>query len=296
MNSDDTSKGWLHVSGSHTLEEFVAEVAGAVEQPGTSTNLAYASLHRTGDNNTGEARPARRAAKDSFTIGALGAGSDYVAFIDYLGVASMNEGFGGQTKSGIYHSAYDDPYWYEHFSDSDFMDGRALAQYTATALLRLGDSTILPFEFGHFAKTVSGYLDEIEKEAQKSGKKLDFSALRSQIKQLNESDDKYNALLKTVVKKEGVDAGQLNALNTALMRTERVLTRPEGLPNRDWYKHQIYAPGFYTGYGVKTLPGIREAVDARNWDLAQKEAGIVDQCLAQMNQVVNEAYTALSSL
>ncbi len=294
LNSDSTSKGWLRVSGSHTLEQFAVEVAGSVEQPGTSTNLADASLHHSGED-AGDERPARPA-KNSFTISALGAGSDYVAFLDYLGVASMNEGMGGQTKSGIYHSAYDDPYWYEHFADSDFVDGRALAQYTATALLRLGDSTILPFEFGHFAKTVSGYVDEIQKEAEKSGQKLDFSGLRNQLKQLNESDEKYDAMLKTVIKKDGIDTAQVNALNAALMRTERVLTEPEGLPNREWYKHQIYAPGFYTGYGVKTLPGIREAVDSKDWALAEKETAVVEHCLARMNQVVNEAYAALSSL
>jgi N-acetylated-alpha-linked acidic dipeptidase len=234
--------------------------------------------------------------KKTFTIGALGAGSDYVAFLDFLGIASMNEGMGGQTKSGIYHSIYDDPYWYEHFSDADFVDGRALSQYTATALLRLSDSNILPFEFGHFAKTVNTYLDEIEKEAQKSGKKLDFSALRTELKNLSDTGAKYESALTSAEQKTALSAAQLSTLNAALMRTERVLTRPEGLPNRDWYKHQIYAPGFYTGYGVKTLPGIREAVDSKDWALAQKEAGIVEQCLQQLNQVVDQAYAALASL
>lgn len=143
---------------------------------------------------------------------------------------------------------------------------------------------------------MGGYLDEIEKQAERSGNKLDFIGLRAQLKQLSESDDKYDALLKSVVQKESLDPKQVKTLNAALMRTERVLTRLEGLPNRDWYKHQIYAPGFYTGYGVKTLPAIREAVDSKDWSLAQKEVGIVEQCLAQMNQVVNEAYAALSSL
>jgi len=296
LNSDSTSKGWLGVSGSHSLELFAAQVAGSVEQPGTSMSLAEAKLQHAGEATDDDEPGPKDKDNKTFKIGALGAGSDYVAFLDYLGIASMNEGMSGQTKGGIYHSVYDDPYWYEHFSDSDFVDGRALSQYTATALMRLGDSTILPFEFGHFAKTVSGYLDEIEKQAEKSGQKLDFTALRAQLKQMAESDDKYDAMLKSVEQKGSVDATQLHALNAALMRSERVLTRPEGLPNREWYKHQIYAPGFYTGYGVKTLPGIREAVDSKDWALAQKEAGIVEQCLAQMNQVVNEAVAALSAL
>jgi N-acetylated-alpha-linked acidic dipeptidase len=296
FNSDTTAKGWLNVSGSHTLELFATEVASSVEQPGTSTNLADASLHRPRNSEGDEGDRQTPNPKNAFSIGALGAGSDYVAFLDYLGVASMNEGFGGQTKSGIYHSIYDDPYWYEHFSDSDFVDGRALSQYTATALLRLGDASILPFEFGHFAKTVTGYVDEIEKQAEKSGTKLDFAGLRAQLKQLAEVGAKYDATLNTVSQKSELPADRVSALNAALLRTERVLTRPGGLPNRDWYKHQIYAPGFYTGYGVKTLPGIREAVDSKDWALAQKETGIVEQCLAQLNEVVNQAYAALSGI
>lgn len=294
LNSDTNGRGWIHVSGSHTLEEFAKEVASSVPQPGTDTNLVEAELHRPPAEN-GEGLPEPRRQK-TFTIGALGAGSDYVAFLDYLGIASMNEGFGGQTKSGIYHSTYDSIYWYEHFSDGDFVDGRALSQYTATALMRLADSSVLPFEFGHFASTVSGYLDDIEKEAEKSGQKLDFSALRQQLASLKQNGQKYDSLLTTAMAKSGGDAARLHALNESLMRTERVLTRPEGLPDREWYKHQIYAPGLYTGYGVKTLPGIREAVDAKKWTLAEKEAQIVDECLTQMNQVVGEAIQQLSGL
>src|SRR5205807_48899 len=141
LNSDSTARGWIHVSGSHTLEEFVAEVAGAVEQPGTSKTLIDYALHHPAPENQDEPEPAHK--DKAFTIGALGAGSDYVAFLDYLGVASMNEDFSGQTKSGIYHSIYDSIYWYTHFSDTTFVDGKALSEYTATALLRLADSSVL---------------------------------------------------------------------------------------------------------------------------------------------------------
>ncbi|MGA8028502.1 MAG: transferrin receptor-like dimerization domain-containing protein [Bryobacteraceae bacterium] len=294
LNSDNTAKGWIRVSGSHTLEEFVTEVAEAVAQPGGSKTLAEASLHHPPSLDQEEVEPAKK--DKTFTIGALGAGSDYVAFLDYLGVASMNEGFGGQTKSGIYHSVYDSIYWYTHFSDGDFVDGKALSQYTATALLRLADSSVLPFEFDRFANTVIGYVDEIQKEAQKSGQKMDFPGVRKQLEALKESAQKYNILLQAAMMKDSVDPARATAVNEALIRTERVLTRPEGLPNRSWYKHQIYAPGFYTGYGVKTLPGIREAVDAKNWTLALQESQVVEQCLTQMNQVVSEAISNLSGL
>ncbi|MBV9442330.1 MAG: M28 family peptidase [Acidobacteriaceae bacterium] len=294
LNSDSTAKGWIHVSGSHTLEQFATEVASSVSQPGQETNLVYASLHRPSTDNVEEGDENR--SSKTFKIGALGAGSDYVAFLDYLGIASMNEGLGGLTKSGIYHSVYDSIYWYEHFSDSDFVDGRALAQYTATALMRLGDGSVLPFEFGHFADTVSGYLDEIGKQAEKSGTKLDFSALRQQLATLKEIGRNYDNALNTVMAKSELDPSRLEKLNLDLMRTERVLTNPNGLPNREWYKHQIYAPGFYTGYGVKTLPGIREAVDSKDWELARKEARVVEECLAQLNQVATQALNDVSGL
>jgi len=294
LNSDSSAKGWLHVSGSHTLEDFAAEVAGSVPQPSTNTNLADAALHHPASDDD-EAPPAGKK-KTSFTIGALGAGSDYVAFLDYLGVASLNAGFGGQTKGGIYHSVYDSIYWYTHFSDGTFVDGKALSQYTATALLRLADASVLPFEFGHFANTVNSYLEEIQKEAKGKGRTLDFAALEKQIDTLKENGEKYDALLTVAMQKGGVDDARANAVNEALIKTERVLTRPEGLPNREWYKHQIYAPGFYTGYGVKTVPGVREAVDSKDWPLAQKEAAVVEQCLEQMNLVVSEAISGLAGM
>ncbi len=295
LNSDSTAKGWIGLSGSHTLEEFATEVAASIQQPGENTNLVQAALlHKaTGDEDEapGPAHPQKL-----FTIGALGAGSDYVAFLDYLGVASMNEGFGGDTKSGIYHSIYDSIYWYTHFSDATYVDGRALSQFTATALLRLGDASVLPFEFNHFANTVTGYVDDIEKLAKKNGHDVVLARVRQQLEALKQSGTKYNVLLQTAMAKNTLDMARLKALNESLIRTERSLTRPEGLPNRGWYKHQIYAPGFYTGYGVKTIPGVREAVDSKNWPLAQKEAGIVDECLAQMNQVVNQAISEISGL
>ena len=297
LNSDSTGKGWIHISGSHTLEAFAAEVASSLPQPGAGTNLLEASLrHPTPSDGDDEPSTTTNQAEKPFHIGALGAGSDYVAFLDYLGVASMNEGFGGQTKSGIYHSVYDSIYWYTHFSDATFADGQALAQYTAIALLRLADSSVLPFEFVRFANTVSGYLDEIQKQAQKEGQSLDLEALQQQANTLKESGERYNSLLENVMKKSTLDASREKSLNQMLMRTERVLTRPEGLPNRAWYKHQIYAPGFYTGYGVKTIPGVREAVDSKDWRLAQKEAQIVAQCLGQMTQTVNEAVGELSGM
>ena len=235
-------------------------------------------------------------ARKAFSIGALGAGSDYVAFLDYLGIASMDEGFSGLTKSGIYHSIYDSIYWYNHFSDSNFTDSRALSQYTSTALLRLSGASVLPFEFSRFGSTVTSYLDEIDKQALRSGQKLDFSGPRRQLEILRVSSDKYEALLDSVMSKGTVDTSRAQEVNRDLIRTERMLTDPEGLPNRPWYKHEIYAPGYYTGYGVKTIPGVREAVDFKDWTLAQKQSAVLEQCLSRFNDVVDAAISAIAGI
>jgi N-acetylated-alpha-linked acidic dipeptidase len=294
INSDDTGRGWLNVGGSHSLEVFAAETADAVSQPGLSVSLAeYAMHHPVPAPND---QPTPPAASKPFTIGALGAGSDYQGFLDYVGVASLNNGFEGQTKSGIYHSVYDSIYWYTHFSDTNQADGRALSQYTAAALLRLADSSVLPFEFQHLANTIGGYLDEIQKEADGSSHRMDFSNLRKQLEALKQSGEKYEALLEAIELRPAINPAQTSDLNELLIRSERTLTRPEGLPNRAWYKHQIYAPGFYTGYGVKTLPGIREAVEAKNWQLAQHQAGVVEECLSDLNRLVDQAVDKLAGM
>ncbi len=295
LNSDSTGKGWLFVGGSHTLEQFVEDVASSVSQPGMpNTTLVDAAIHHPPSDDD-EDLPQPRARKN-FAIGALGAGSDYVAFLDYLGIASMNEGFAGQTKSGIYHSIYDSLYWYSHFSDTSFVDTRALSQFTTTGLLRLSGASVLPFEFGRFGSTVLGYLDEIDKQAQRGGQRLDLTPLRRQLEILKVSSDKYEALLDAAMQKGAVESTRAAQVNQDLIKTERALTLPEGLPNREWYKNQIYAPGFYTGYGVKTLPGVREAVDAKDWPLAQKEASVVEQCLSRFNDYVDAAITAVAGL
>ncbi len=294
LNSDDTARGWLNVSGSHMLEQFASEVADSVQQPGANATLAEYALHHPPGEPSDEPASAKKESK--FVIGALGAGSDYQGFLDYLGIASMNEDFSGQTKSGIYHSVYDSIYWYTHFSDTTEADGRALSQYSLTALLRLADAAILPFEFGRFAATVTGYADEIQKQADSGGRKLDFSGLRKQLETLKDKGQNYDALLEVALNKTTLDPSRLQQLNSELLQSERVLTRPEGLPNRPWYKHQIYAPGFYTGYAVKTLPGIREAVEMKNWKLAQQQMANVEQCLSDLNRVVADATEQLAGL
>ncbi len=288
LNSDTNGRGWLNVSGSHTLETFAAELARSINQPGGSDSLLAAKLnHKIPENAPADDEDNKKT--KTFTIGALGAGSDYVAFLDYAGIASMNEGFSGMDRSGIYHSVYDSIYWYNHFSDGSHAYGQALSQFTAAGLMRLADADVLPFEWSRFVQTVTTYVDEIEHEAAGKGRALRFEDVRQQLLNLSANGMKYEVALKTALQKNALDQTRLAELNRTLLQTERALLRPEGLPNRSWYKHQIYAPGFYTGYGVKTLPGVREAVDAKQWDLAMNESVKLAECLEAMNALVAKA-------
>jgi N-acetylated-alpha-linked acidic dipeptidase len=284
INSDTNSKGAIAASGSHTLERFMSEVLRDLKDPESGKSLLETTRTR---RRQGEAPP-EEPQLPGFHLGALGAGSDYVAFIDHIGVASLNLGFGGQNLGGVYHSIYDDPAWFEKFADPGFTYGVAFSQVTATALLRLANAPLLPFEFGEFSNTVNRYVEEIRKLA---GTKVDFKAVQAQLAKTDSDGKAYEAALSKAMSR--ADDSGLAKANRALYESERALILSKGLPGRDWYRHQIYAPGMYTGYGAKTLPGIREAVEAARWDEANREAQDVARVLEGLNQRIEDATQAL---
>ena len=299
INSDGNGRGFLNAEGSHSLENFVTEVARDIEDP--ETKLSVLQRRRLFDIRNNPERRAELRTRADLRIVALGSGSDYTGFIDHLGVASLNLGFAGEDLGGgQYHSIYDDFYYYTHFLDTTFVYGRALAQTAGTAVMRLADADVLPFQFSNFSETVRGYAAEIKQLAAKQRadieegnrqiaegvwqaamdpKKpvaapakepvppyLNFAPLENALDLLSKSVEKYEKSL--------VEAGDKAspAVNARLIQSERKLTDEAGLPNRPWYRHTIYAPGFYTGYGVKTMPGVREAIEQKRW--AEAEAQI----------------------
>ncbi|MDQ2950484.1 MAG: M28 family metallopeptidase [Acidobacteriota bacterium] len=281
INSDTNSQGNLSVSGSHTLETFMSEVLRDLKEPGGSGKSLLESTRsrpRIATETPGE-QP-----QPGFHLGPLGAGSDYVAFIDHVGVASLNLGFGGPNQGGVYHSIYDDFEWFTRFGDPGFKFGKALAQITLTTLLRLSDAPVLPFEFGNLARTVRLYVDEIKKQ---SGAKVDFQPVLAQL-------DKMDAAAKSFEQALQKATGDTAKANRVLFQSERALVLDKGLPGRDWYRHQLYAPGMYTGYGAKTLPGIREAVEGSRWEEANREAVAVASVLEAMNRRIDEATRLLA--
>jgi N-acetylated-alpha-linked acidic dipeptidase len=320
INSDSNGRGFLNVEGSHTLEKFMNGVARDIEDPETKLSVWKRMQAEVLDRGQAAEKADARSRPD-LRIGALGSGSDYTAFLDHLGVASINLGFGGEDGGGIYHSIYDDFYWYTHFADTDFSYGRALAQTAGTAVMRLADADLLPFDFDDFTDTIRRYAGEVQTLAK---------TRRDQIAERNRMIDEgvYTAAAdpkqKTVAPRKEAEPPFLNfapldnavaalarataaydkartanpaavrEANAKLIAVERALTLNEGLPNRPWFKHQVYAPGFYTGYGVKTLPAIREAIEQGEWKLADESIVKVAKVLENAGETIQSAAAALT--
>jgi N-acetylated-alpha-linked acidic dipeptidase len=330
INSDGNGRGVLQVEGSHTLEKFINSVAKDVEDPETRLTV-WKRLQAWRIANTPEAAAAERAEARTrdLRIGALGSGSDYTAFLDHLGIASVNMGFGGEDQGGIYHSIYDDFYWYTHFADTDFVYGRALAQTAGISVMRLAGAELLPFDFANFTDTVHRYIDEVQKLARDKRDQivernrqiddgifaavndprhprsappketvppfLNFAPLENGLAALQRTAKAYDEALAHAAENggAGIARASLRDVNARLIAVERALTLNDGLPNRDWFKHQIYAPGFYTGYGVKTLPAVRESIEQKDWKLADEEIVKVGKVLENAGEAIQGATAEL---
>jgi N-acetylated-alpha-linked acidic dipeptidase len=331
INSDGNGRGYLNIEGAHTLEKFSNEIAREISDPETKlTAWKREQLRAIANAKTPEQREEIRKRPD-LRIPALGSGSDYTAFLQHDGVASLNIGFGGEDGGGIYHSIYDDFYWFTHFSDTDFVYGRALAQTGGTAVMRLADAELLPFEFGDFADTVQTYLKELKTLLQKSQDDtrernreieegvfkatndprrpllpppaetvpphLNFAPLENATDVLVRSAAEYRKALDQANANGGalLASASLAEVNRMLMTSERKLTNNEGLPNRPWFKHQLYAPGFYTGYAAKTVPAVREAIEQKQWKQADEAIVVVALVLQQEADLVSSAAAKLTA-
>jgi N-acetylated-alpha-linked acidic dipeptidase len=329
INSDGNDRGYLSMGGSHTLEAFMNGVVRDIQDPEKKIPVWKRSqLKAIDDAKTPEDRKDIRDRAD-LRLDALGSGSDWTVFLDHLGIASLDLSYGGEDGGGIYHSIYDDFYWYTHFSDTDFSYGRALSQTAGTAVIRLADADLLPYNFNSLADTIHRYLDELQKlwqakqdDAVERNKEieegvftavadpkktsvpppalevpphLNFAPLQNASEALTRGAERYQKALEKVSNNGEltVSPDALQALNQKLMQSERKLTSPEGLPGRPWFQHLIYAPGQYTGYDVKTIPGVREAIEQKNWKEAdqqivraanalQDEAALVDSAAQQL--------------
>jgi N-acetylated-alpha-linked acidic dipeptidase len=331
INTDGNGRGFLEMEGSHTLETFINEVAKDIQDPEKKISVwRRARAHDlVGSKSNDDRKEIRR--RPELRIPALGSGSDYTVFIDHLGIACLSLGFGGEDYEGIYHSIYDDFYWYTHFSDIDFSYGRALSQTVGTAVMRLADSDLLPYDFTGLADTIHKYADELQKLLKQKQDEiaeqnnelqdgdlisnadpkkpyvppafeevpphLNFAPLLNASDALTRSAEHYRRALSAVTRGGGLTLGKpsIESLNPKLIQSERKLTSADGLPGRPWYKHMIYAPGFYTGYAVKTIPGVREAIEQKKWKEADQQIVIVGTVLQEEAALIDSAAIELEN-
>ena len=325
VNSDSNSRGYLDMAGSHSLQRLMNEIARDVTDPvkGTSAAERVRAQALLG-NDENDRRRAQ--AREEIRLDALGSGSDYTPFLQHLGIASLNVGFGGEGDYGQYHSIYDSFDHYVRFMDPDFAYGRALAMVGGRAVLRLSQAELLPFEFTAVAAAVATYVEELEAlalrlrgETERHNQALErgafeavappdearvtparkdpvphlnFAPLRNGAERLQQAARTYDRAL--AEKGPAASADARSSANAILLRAERALTRPEGLTGRPWFRHHVYAPGYYTGYGVKTLPLAREAIEGRRWTEAEKGIVVTAEVLAAYAAEIERAAAALA--
>ena len=311
INTDGTGAGFLDAGGSHTLEKFFGEITKVVYDPVKKVSV----FERRNALEQIQGQPAWT----DFKLDALGSGSDYSPFMQHLGIASFNLGFGGEDNGGEYHTMYDSYELYKRFKDPTFQYGATLVKVAGRTSLRLANATVLPFEFQRFTNTVNGYTNEVvklvedlraktEKENQLINEGtytlvanpnevfiapkpkadvpyLNFAPLENAMVNLKEQSQAFEDASKSFDK----SSKKTQELNQILKSVDQVFISDAGLPRRPWFKNQIYAPGFYTGYGVKTLPGVREAIEQRNFKEANEQIEVLANVLTQFSGKIEDA-------
>ena len=322
INTDGTGVGFMGVSGSHSLEKFVNEVASELKDPVQDVTLKKRIRSRLRISGNKDAE------RDDLRIYPLGSGSDYTAFIHHAGVPALNIGFGGESGGGSYHSIFDSYDHYKRFSDGDYIYGTTLAKVNGRLVLRLSEADILPFRFMNMAENIGTFIESNKKLAKTVAEKtkrrnrllnekaftisanpkktylppkrlddvpeFDFTPLEAAHQRLKTSAMNYEKALSSM-KKGSMSAEIKIQVNRLLKDVEQAMTREEGLPRRNWFKNMIYAPGYYTGYGVKTLPGIREGLEERKWDETHLFIGEVTRALDRASAKINAATEILKA-
>ncbi|MBZ5556055.1 MAG: M28 family peptidase [Acidobacteriia bacterium] len=289
VNRDAGAGGTTFSSSAvHSLTPFAHELAQSISIEGTSKTLFDTWLERSRDQSP--ARDGHPMLKLP-TVGALGSGSDYTAFLDHVGIPSMDMGLSGRGGDGTYHSTYDNPDWFKKYIDPQFKYSVLAAQVTGVALLRLADAELLPMDYESYGNQILEYIRDIEQQATTASaadaKRIDFAGMKSAAEAFTKAGAALRQRGDTLLAGSSTSSGQaLAEINHRLMMAERDLIEPAGLPDRPWYRHVIYAPGLYTGYGVKTIPGVREAVDAGNDARAAEQATVVIRALRRATKTL----------
>src|SRR5271168_3369467 len=324
LNTDGNGRGFLFAGGTQDLQAVISAVAGDINDPEKNIPvLERAHLRAILQAKDAEERGKIRKSAD-LEVEALGDGSDYTAFQDHAGISALDIGFGAEDEGTQYHSIYDDFYWYTHFADTDFAYGRALAQTAGTAMMRIAGADLLPYDYAPQAEAIAKYETELEKLLKDKQEEfternlelkegvftatsdphktyvpppaeivppfMNFAPLKNSIELLKKSADDYSkALARFKSSGATISPQALDAVNADLLRISRLFLNEKGLPERPWFKNQIYAPGAYTGYGAKPVAAVREYMDEKKWKEAEAQIPMVAQVVENIAGGIGKA-------
>ncbi|KAJ5538866.1 Peptidase M28 [Penicillium frequentans] len=257
------------------LNKLIYEVAGLVQSP----------------NQTVAGQTVRDAWNGK--ISTMGSGSDFTAFQDFAGVASLDFGFGRGEQDPVYpyHSNYDSFAWMEKFGDADWSHHVACTKLWALAAARLADSPVIAFSANDYAKGLSSYLRRIEPAAKQlpTGSRFEFAPLDVAIAEFQSAAEAFDAHAADLTEQLGEHVPwyhwykkirlyfQIRAVNSKYKGLERAFLYEPGLDGRNWFKHVVFAPGIWTGYSGATYPGIVESLEAKDVANAEKWSKIIQE-------------------
>jgi N-acetylated-alpha-linked acidic dipeptidase len=338
LNSDGNERGFFEANGTQDLQAMASAIARDIKDPEKNISV-FERAHLRAISRAKDADERSQLRKNTdLRVEALGDGSDYTAFQDYAGIPTADFSFGGEDEGDQYHSIYDDFYWYTHFDDTDFSYGRALAQTAGTAMMRMADADLLPYDYAAQSEAIAKYETELEKLLKDKQDEfternlelqegvftaiadphktsvpppvetvppfMNFAPMKNSLEQLKKSADRYSKVLARF-KEKGSTAPQqildasLDTVNADLLAISRLFLNEKGLPERPWFKNQIYAPGAYTGYGAKPIAAVREYMDEKKWQQADAQipmvAQVVENVAAGISKAADDLEAALKS-
>ena len=260
-----------------SLKQFIRQVAQAVPSP-VSGQTVYDAWKTHGEGN--EHRPSNAAGDGDVRVGDLGSGSDFTPFLQHVGVPSTDIGSGG--PYGVYHSVFDNYAWYTMNADPQFVYLREMARVLGVEAIRMADTDVLPYDYANYARDIISYLETAKKKAADDKVSLDFGPALS-------AAGRFEAAAQKIRDVENHPGGDLAKLNDALRQTEADFVSQAGLPNRQWYRHTIYAPGEYTGYAAVVIPGVNEAIEAKDTSRAAQQLQVLTQCMDRATKTLSSA-------
>jgi N-acetylated-alpha-linked acidic dipeptidase len=262
-----------------SLKQFVRELTRSVPSPLGSTVYDQWKLgHSEGNEHRGSNAPKE---DEDVHVGDLGSGSDFTPFLQHVGVPSTDIGSGG--PYGVYHSTFDDYAWYVQNADPHFVYLQEMARVFGLEALRMADADVLPYDYVTYAHDIESYIAAARRKASDAGiGSVDFAPAEA-------AANRFVVAAQRAHNQQTAGAGDLGKLNVTLRETETSLVSDAGLPNRPWFRHTIYAPGEFTGYAAVVIPGVNEALDAKDPSRATQQLSVLTQALDRAAQTLERA-------